>query len=75
MTSVLPPVPVACRERLTAHYGPALSAWIDAAPELLTVVACRWGLTPTAYHDAGHASVIVTATAPAGGSEIGRAHV
>lgn len=66
MPPALPPVSTACRERLTAHYGPALSAWIDAVPELLTMVARRWELTPTAYHDAGHASVIATATAPDG---------
>ncbi|RBM22522.1 aminoglycoside phosphotransferase family protein [Streptomyces sp. PT12] len=59
--STLPPVPPGCCQRLTAHYGQVLNAWIDAAPGLLTATAARWSLTLGGYHDAGHASVLVTA--------------
>jgi fructosamine kinase len=59
--STLPPVPPGCRQRLTAHYGQFLNAWIDAAPELLAATAARWSLTIRGYHDAGHASVLANA--------------
>lgn len=59
--STLPPVPPRCRQRLAAHYGQSLNAWIDAAPDLLTVTAAKWSLTLKGYHDAGHASVLATA--------------
>ncbi|MGK5532399.1 fructosamine kinase family protein [Streptomyces sp. URMC 129] len=60
-------MPPGCRQRLTAHYGQVMNTWIDAAPELLTATAARWSLTPGSYHDAGHASVLVTAVDRRGG--------
>ncbi|MGC5362330.1 aminoglycoside phosphotransferase family protein [Streptomyces sp. DT24] len=50
-----------CRRRLITHYGPEVSGWLDAVPALLEEAAERWKLTLGAYHDAGHASVVVTA--------------
>lgn len=67
MTSrMLGEVPTDCRQRLLAHYGPAAQPWLDTARDLLERAARRWKLMPGGYHDAGHASVIVTATAPDG---------
>ena len=59
-------LPAGSRQRLLAHYGPAVQPWLDTAPDLLERAARRWKLVLGGYHDAGHASVIVTATAPAG---------
>ncbi|MGS2588814.1 aminoglycoside phosphotransferase family protein [Streptomyces hebeiensis] len=56
-------VPAGCRQRLLAHYGPEAQAWLDAAPALLEQAAECWQLSLGDYHDAGHASVIATATA------------
>jgi streptomycin 6-kinase len=58
----LPSVPPNCRRRLTAHYGPQVGHWLDAVPSLLATVAERWSLCLHGYHDAGHASVLATAT-------------
>lgn len=55
-------IPAGCRRRLLAHYGPAAQRWLDAAPARLARAAERWKLSLGAYHDAGHASVIATAT-------------
>ncbi|MFJ2916659.1 aminoglycoside phosphotransferase family protein [Streptomyces sp. NPDC087307] len=55
-------IPAGCRQRLLAHYGPSAQRWLDAAPGRLAQAAKRWKLTLGAYHDAGHASVIATAT-------------
>ncbi|MCF3123153.1 phosphotransferase [Streptomyces arenae] len=59
-------VPAGCRQRLLAHYGPAVKPWLDAVPGLLARAAGRWKLTLMAYHDAGHASVIATSARPDG---------
>ncbi|WP_327162252.1 phosphotransferase [Streptomyces zaomyceticus] len=50
-----------CRRRLVTHYGPGVSGWLDAVPTLMERAAERWKLMLGAYHDAGHASVVVTA--------------
>ncbi|OII62550.1 hypothetical protein BJP40_27365 [Streptomyces sp. CC53] len=50
-----------CQRRLVTHYGPGVSGWLDAVPTLMERAAERWKLTLGAYHDAGHASVVVTA--------------
>ncbi|MFD9404055.1 aminoglycoside phosphotransferase family protein [Streptomyces sp. NPDC060011] len=55
-------IPAGCRRRLLAHYGPAAQRWLDAAPGRLARAAERWKLSLVSYHDAGHASVIATAT-------------
>ncbi|GAA2605557.1 aminoglycoside phosphotransferase family protein [Streptomyces axinellae] len=62
-TRTLGEVPAGCRQRLLAHYGQEAQAWLDAAPDLLEQAAERWKLSLSDYHDAGHASVIATATA------------
>jgi streptomycin 6-kinase len=62
-TRTLGEVPAGCRQRLLAHYGPEAQAWLDAAPGLLEQAAERWKLSLGDYYDAGHASVIATATA------------
>jgi streptomycin 6-kinase len=51
-----------CRERLITHYGPEISGWLDTVPDLLDQAAGRWKLRLGAYHDAGHASVVATAS-------------
>ncbi|WP_430379124.1 aminoglycoside phosphotransferase family protein [Streptomyces sp. B1-3] len=56
-------VPAGCQQRLLAHYGPEAQAWLDTAPDVLEQAAERWKLSLGDYHDAGHASVIATATA------------
>jgi streptomycin 6-kinase len=63
VTRTLGEVPAGCRQRLLAHYGPGAQAWLDAAPGLLEQAAERWKLSLGDYYDAGHASVIATATA------------
>ncbi|MFI6473980.1 aminoglycoside phosphotransferase family protein [Streptomyces sp. NPDC050516] len=55
-------IPAGGRRRLLAHYGPAARRWLDAVPGRLARAAERWKLSLGAYHDAGHASVIATAT-------------
>ncbi|GAA4942961.1 hypothetical protein GCM10023238_06070 [Streptomyces heliomycini] len=50
-----------CRQRLVTHYGPGVSGWLDAVPTLMERAAERWKLTLRTYHNAGHASVVVTA--------------
>ncbi len=55
-------LPAGCWQRILAHYGPAARAWLEAVPGLLEQAAQRWKLSLGAYHDAGHASVIATAT-------------
>ncbi|MFJ5105444.1 aminoglycoside phosphotransferase family protein [Streptomyces sp. NPDC088554] len=61
-TRTLGKVPTGCQERLIAHYGAKAQEWLDAVPEVLGQMAERWRLTLAGYHDAGHASVIATAT-------------
>lgn len=61
MAPPLGEVRAGARTRL-AHYGPTVSAWLDAVPDLLRRAASRWRLTLGRYHDAGYASVIATAT-------------
>ncbi|MEU8972564.1 aminoglycoside phosphotransferase family protein [Streptomyces monashensis] len=55
-------IPAGCRRRLLAHYGPAVQWWLDAVPGRLARAAERWKMSLGVYHDAGHASVIATAT-------------
>ncbi|WP_411145830.1 aminoglycoside phosphotransferase family protein [Streptomyces sp. x-80] len=55
-------IPTGCRQRLLTHYGPDAQPWLDDAPKLLEQAAERWKLSLGDYHDAGHASVIATAT-------------
>jgi streptomycin 6-kinase len=59
---ILGEVPAGCRQRLLAHYGPAAQPWLERAPDLVERAARRWKFVLGGYHDAGHASVIVTAT-------------
>ncbi|MER5849327.1 phosphotransferase [Streptomyces sp. NPDC002012] len=66
VTRTLGEVPAGCQQRLFAHYGPEVQAWLGAAPDLLEQAAERWQLSLGDYHDAGHASVIATATALGG---------
>ncbi|GFH34883.1 aminoglycoside phosphotransferase family protein [Streptomyces pacificus] len=47
---------------MIAHYGPKAEGWLDAVPSVLGQVADRWSLSLEGYHDAGHASVIATAS-------------
>lgn len=61
-----PAVPLGSRQRLEEHYGPAVRVWIDTLPERLTAAGARWNLVPNGYYDAGHASVIATATTDQG---------
>lgn len=56
-------VPQGCQQRLIAHYGPKALEWLDSIPDVLGQLAERWKLSLGGYHDAGHASVIATATA------------
>ncbi|MGW2698542.1 fructosamine kinase family protein [Streptomyces sp. NPDC001340] len=58
----LPAVPADCRRRLSSHYGPAVEEWLHTVPALLSEAAEDWGLALGAYHDAGHAAVLATAT-------------
>ncbi|WP_306369393.1 aminoglycoside phosphotransferase family protein [Nocardiopsis sp. CC223A] len=58
--------PQGCRDRLFKHYGPSVADWLATVPETLTAVGRRWGFIPVGYHDAGHASVLALAAAPAG---------
>lgn len=62
MTTALGPVSAEGRERLIGHYSGAVVPWLDAVPELLATAAGRWHLELHGYHDAGHASVLATAT-------------
>ncbi|MGW3835255.1 aminoglycoside phosphotransferase family protein [Streptomyces microflavus] len=55
-------IPAGCRRRLLAHYGHGVETWLDAAPSLLAEAAERWKLSLGDYFDAGHASVVATAT-------------
>lgn len=50
-----------CRHRLVTHYGRDISGWLDGVPGRMDAAAERWKLTLGAYHDSGHASVVVTA--------------
>ncbi|WP_329433276.1 aminoglycoside phosphotransferase family protein [Streptomyces sp. NBC_01280] len=59
-------VPLGCRERLVAHYGCQVNEWLDSVPALITAAATAWGLSLGDFHDAGHASVLATATDPVG---------
>lgn len=65
-TRTLGEIPTGCRQRLLAHYGPRVQAWLDAAPGLLEQAAERWKLSLSGYYDAGHASVIALATSSDG---------
>jgi len=56
------PVTPGARLRLTGHYGPAASEWLNSVPKAITGAAARWGLAVTGYHDAGCASVIALAS-------------
>jgi streptomycin 6-kinase len=51
---------------LEAHYGPVAKEWIDTLPERLTEFGARRDFRLLGYHDAGHASVIATATTDQG---------
>jgi streptomycin 6-kinase len=59
-------VPAGCRRRLTTHYGPAVTEWLDRVPGLLRDAAAAWGLRLQDYHDAGHASALVQGISPEG---------
>ncbi|GAA1466855.1 hypothetical protein GCM10009603_52930 [Nocardiopsis exhalans] len=59
--AALPLLPESCRTRLLDHYGPGISGWLAAIPTAMTNASHEWNLTPTEYHDAGHASVLVIA--------------
>jgi streptomycin 6-kinase len=56
--TMLGEVPLPCRRRLTAHYGPAVDPWLASAAGLLNAAADRWQITLTGYLDAGCASVL-----------------
>lgn len=66
MTDMLGPVTIGTRDRLTQHYGHAVSSWLAAVPGRITAAAAAWNLTISGYHDAGCASVIVLASDAAG---------
>jgi streptomycin 6-kinase len=59
--TLLPPVSVSCRNRLTGHYGSAVDGWLDHLPRLFATASRQWNLTLIGYHDAGHASALATA--------------
>lgn len=59
-------VPTGCRRRLGAHYGAEVQGWLNSVPDLLRQASERWELSLSSYHDAGHASVVATATDPDG---------
>jgi streptomycin 6-kinase len=46
---------------LVAHYGQAVTSWLDSVPGELAVAAQTWGLSLIGYHDAGHASALALA--------------
>jgi len=52
-----------CRQRLIAHYGPAVAEWLDHAPKKIEAAARAWELRLAGYHDAGHASVLAVGRA------------
>ncbi|WP_405625014.1 aminoglycoside phosphotransferase family protein [Streptomyces sp. NBC_01396] len=54
--------PAGSRERLVAHYGPSVHEWLDTAPATIQEAAQAWGLGVTGLYDAGHASLLATAT-------------
>lgn len=62
----LPLPPERCRNRLLNHYGAGVSDWFASVPERLAETAHEWRLTPTEYHDAGHASVLLLADTGSG---------
>lgn len=66
MTAMLGRVPLGCRRRLTAHYGPAVTGWLDRVPDMMIAAARAWGLHLHGYHDAGHASALALAEAGEG---------
>lgn len=57
-TTVLGPVPASCRERLVAHYGPAVDGWLKRVPRKLAEAARRCEVRLAGYHNAGCASVL-----------------
>lgn len=59
-------VPLGCRQRLTAHYGPTVTGWLDRVPGVVDVAARAWNLRLRGYHDAGHASALALAENGAG---------
>lgn len=59
MSTVVPP---ACRERLVAHYGRSVEEWLATVTATIVAAAEAWNLRVGAFHDVGHASVLVTAT-------------
>lgn len=61
MNASLGPVTTGTRQRLTGHYGQAVSRWLDSVPGAIDAAATAWNLTVTGYHDAGYASVIALA--------------
>jgi streptomycin 6-kinase len=56
------PVTTGARQRLTSHYGPAASQWLNSVPETIADAAAEWNLTVTGYHEMGYASVIALAS-------------
>ncbi len=63
MTAGLGEVPLGCRKRLLAHYGPSVEDWLARAPSHIAEAARRWKVALSGYHDAGHASAIAVGTA------------
>lgn len=61
MRTALGDVPSGARQRLTAHYGPRVTDWLDRSPEIFETAAAAWELRLLGYHDAGHASVLAMA--------------
>ena len=66
MGTTLGPVTAGARHRLTSHYGPAVTGWLDEVPAVIATTIARWDLDPAGYCDAGHASVIALAADQAG---------
>lgn len=67
-TTIMGELPPGCRDRLLAHYGPAVAAWMDEAPRAISTAAQRLQARVTGYHDAGYASALALATLPDGTS-------
>lgn len=66
MRTALGRVPPGCRQRLTAHYGPAVAEWLGRVPVRIEDAARSWELRLAGYYDAGHASVLAVARAQDG---------
>ena len=59
MGPALPRIDTAARGRLTARFGSAAEAWLDAAPDLLTTLAERWRLELGAAIPRGSVSLVL----------------